>query len=94
MKMNAFAADKPVVDTESFMTSHSEILSTQLAAFGLVSVQMKHWTLILKADFDFFLGPESQPMPAVIMILRPRDGKYFISVFSKVMGFVCMLLPF
>ena len=61
-----------------------DVLSTHLTSFDLVSVRIKNWVLILKADFDFYLGPEAQPVPAVMLILRPQDGKYFVSVLSKV----------
>ena len=62
----------------------AERLTAHLTSFDLVSVQMKDWVLILKAEFDFYLGPETQPIPAIILILRPQDGKYFVSVLSKV----------
>ena len=51
--------------------------------YKLAKVEMKDWVLILRRGFDFHHG-DGQPFPAVILLMNPVDGRYFITVLAQV----------
>ena len=51
--------------------------------YKLAKLEMKDWVLILRREFDFH-HRSGQPFPAVILLVNPVDGRYFVTVLAQV----------
>ena len=69
-------------DFRAFVTSSQ--FSAKLTRLNLTTAVFRNWIMIVNRDFDFYFGREVQPIPAVCLMLKPEDGKYFVTVLSQV----------